>query len=460
MPIAYDVEVMPASRTLLRRTGSLVAIALLVTSCGSGGGKKPVVAAVSRGEVREVVEAPATVAAKASATVTSPAEGRVAKLFVRDGATVKQGQKLMVISSPAAQQRLKQAKAADAKAASGAAPVPPTDLTGFLAGQDSAADQAFDTAQQAIDLIPDPTAKAAAQTRLAQAKASYASSRYQAQQAIQSLDTGIGGLQKALSTVAQAQRAQTEAAVMLAQEAITALTVTAPVAGTVQLGGAAASSSTSDLSSQLSQLPSSVQGQAAQLLGGSDSGSSTASTTISLGTPVGTGTTLATVTDGSVLTLSADVDETDVLLVRHGVTATVDLDAVPDTTYAAVVQSVGQTPTTSAEGAVTYRVRLSLGAGTNPDKTAAPRPRPGMSAVVDMLVRDPRNVLSVPASAVIHDGARDFVWADQNRTAHKTYVTLGAQGDTVLQVLTGLQLGQAIVTQNAEDLTEGQKLPK
>jgi multidrug efflux pump subunit AcrA (membrane-fusion protein) len=389
--------------------------------------------------------------------MASPAAGRVGTLLVRDGATVKQGQKLMVISSPTAQQRLRQAKAADAKAASGAAPVPPTDLTGFLAGSDNAAGQAFDTAQQAIDLIPDATAKAAAQTRLAQAKASYASSRSQAQQAIQSLDDGIGGLQRALSTVAQAQRTQTQAAVVLAQQTVDALTIKAPVAGVVQLGGPASSGS-SGLSSQLSQLPSSVQGQAAQLLGGS-ANDSTASTTISLGTPVSTGTTLATVTDGSTLTLSADVDETDVLLVRRGVSATVELDAVPDATYTATVQSVGQTPTTSAEGGVTYRVRLALGTGATPDKSAAPKPRPGMSAVVDMLVRDAKNALSVPSSAVIHDGARDFVWADDNRVARKAYVTLGAQGDSAVQVLSGLQQGQRIVTQNAEDLTEGQKLP-
>jgi multidrug efflux pump subunit AcrA (membrane-fusion protein) len=448
---------MAAARRVPRRAVWVVLAALLASGCGAGSGKKPVVAGVQRGEVREVVEAPAVVTAKASATMSSPAAGRVGKLLVRDGATVKQGQTLMVISSPTAQQRLKQAKAADAKAATGAAPVPPTDLTGFLAGSDNAASQAFDTAQQAIDLIPDATAKAAAQTRLAQAKASYASSRSQAQQAIQSLDDGIGGLQKALSTVAQAQRTQTQAAVVLAQQTIDALTIKAPVAGIVQLGGAASSGS-SGLSSQLSQLPSSVQGQAAQLLGGSTS-DTTASTTISLGTPVSTGTTLATVTDGSILTLSADVDETDVLLVRHGVSATVQLDAVPDATYTATVQSVGQTPTTSAEGGVTYRVRLALGRGANPDKSSAPKPRPGMSAVVDMLVRDARNTLTVPSSAVIHEGARDFVWAADNRVAHKTYVTLGAQGDSAVQVLSGLRQGQRIVIQNAGDLTEGQKLP-
>ncbi|BEP12649.1 efflux RND transporter periplasmic adaptor subunit [Acidothermaceae bacterium B102] len=450
---------MPASRTLLRRAGWIPLTALVLAGCGGSSGKKPVVASVTRGEVREVVEAPATVTAKASATVTSPADGRVGKLLVRDGATVTQGQTLLVISSPIAQSRLKQAKAADAKAAEGEKPVSPTDLTGLLAASDTSADQAFATAQQAIDLIPAGPAKVAAQARLASSRSSYATSRSQAEQAIQSLDNGIGGVQQALATVAQAQRTQTLAAVSLAQQAISALTIKAPVAGIVQLGGPAASSST-DLSGTLSQLPSSVQGQAAQLLGGSGSGGTTSMTTLSAGTPVTTGSTLVTVTDASTLSLTADVDETDVLSVHPGVHATVDLDAVPDATYTATVLGIGQSPTTSAEGGVTYRVRLALGKGRNADKSAAPTPRPGMSAVVDMLVDDPKNVLRVPPSAVIHDRSRVFVWADDSAVARKAYITVGAQGDDFVEVLTGLTAGQRLVVQNAENLTEGQKLPR
>src|SRR3954447_23602997 len=184
----------------------LLVIALGLTACGGGSGKKPVVAKVGRGEVREVVEAPATVAPKASASVTSPADGRVGKLLVHDGQAVKQGQTLMVISSASAQQRLKQAKGADAKAAASIKPAPVTDLTGLLAGSNAAADAAFSSAQQAIDLIPDAKTKATAQARLNTNEANFNASKAQAEQAIRSLDDGIGGLQQALSTVAQAQR--------------------------------------------------------------------------------------------------------------------------------------------------------------------------------------------------------------------------------------------------------------
>ncbi len=91
-------------------------------------------------------------------------------------------------------------------------------------------------------MIPDPATKAKAQTQLDQAKSRYANSRYQAQQAIDSLDNGIGGMSRALSTVAQAERTQTQAAVVLARQAVAALTIKAPISGILQLGGPAGSS--------------------------------------------------------------------------------------------------------------------------------------------------------------------------------------------------------------------------
>ena len=87
------------------------------------------------------------------------------------------------------------------------------------------------------------------------------------------------------------------------------------------------------------------------------------------------GQPILTVTDTSTLSLTAQVDETDVLLVQAGVPASAELDAVPDATYDAAVTSIDPTPTTSSRGGVTYVVRLSLGRGTAP--AARPHRRRG-----------------------------------------------------------------------------------
>ncbi len=73
------------------------------------------------------------------------------------------------------------------------------------------------------------------------------------------------------------------------------------------------------------------------------------------GRPVTSGQPILTVTDTSTLSLTAQVDETDVLLVQAGVPASAELDAVPDAPYDAAVASIDPTPTTSSRGGVTYR---------------------------------------------------------------------------------------------------------
>ena len=56
------------------------------------------------------------------------------------------------------------------------------------------------------------------------------------------------------------------------------------------------------------------------------------------------GQPVLTVTDTSTLSLTAQVDETDVLLVKPGVPASAELDAVPDAAYEAAVTTVDPAP--------------------------------------------------------------------------------------------------------------------
>jgi HlyD family secretion protein len=435
----------------------VVAVGLVLTGCTGDDAAGIEVAEAGRATVIEVVEAPATVEARATATVRAAAEGTVAELRVRDGQQVRRGQVLLRVESPSARRTLRRARQADAQAASaGAGAGVPTTLAG-ASQADATAQRAFDRARRAARHIPDVRIRTQALAALRVSQTQYEAARAQADRAAAQLAAGIGSLSDAVAALSAAQRVQTRAAVEVARRTVAALTVRAPIAGTVSLTASGdASGGTSDL---LSQLPESLQSQAGSALGSAgEVGGGSVTSTVAEGAPVSSGQPLVTVTDASTLSLTAQVDETDVLLVSPGVEASAELDAVPGATYDSAVVAIDPTPTTSTRGGVSYVVRLSLGRGTTADGTTAPVPRPGMSAVVDLRVRTARDVVAAPAPAVFRDGKRDAVWVVKNGKAQRRLVRLGAQGESRVEVLEGLKEGERLVVRGADRVREGQQV--
>lgn len=286
--------------------------------------------------------------------------------------------------------------------------------------------------------------------------------------AVSAFQQGLGSAAQVLDALALTTRTQDQAAVDAAQASVSALTITAPMSGTVSLGDGQSSGSSVD-PGEISRLLAAAEsggsaalsgsGSAAGSLGGLGSGAGGApGTTVAAGTPVDSGGALFTVTDASVLSVAAQVDETDVLTVHPGVTASIQLNAVPGATYQGTVTSVDPTASTSSQGSVTYTVRLSLGPGTLPGGGRAPTPLPGMSAIADLDVLTVDHALSVPSAALVVNGQTTSVWVLTNGVAHLRRITLGAQWDTVVQVLSGLAAGQRIVVSGADKVTDGERL--
>ncbi|HYN92655.1 MAG TPA: efflux RND transporter periplasmic adaptor subunit, partial [Pilimelia sp.] len=180
---------------------------------------------------------------------------------------------------------------------------------------------------------------------------------------------------------------------------------------------------------------------------------------VPVGGLVTAGTPVLTVVDTGQLGLLAEVDETDVLLVRAGLPATVELDAATGASYSARVSSVDVLPTQSTRGGVAYRVRLSLGAGTFADDRPAPVPRPGMSAVAHLRVREAADTVTVPAAAVFSTDGRDAVWVVRDGKAERVEVTLGVQGQDAVQIVSGVADGQQVVVRGTDLVTVGQQVP-
>lgn len=438
----------------------VLAVTLILTGtlAGCTGDDDPgvEVGTVGRATVVERVEAPASAVARAAATVTAPATGTVKRLQVRDGDVVTKGQVLLVVDSPSAQQALAQAQAAAASTPD--VQVSGLDLSAQTAQAEKQARAAFAEARQAARQIPDRDLRAAALARIDQAEAQYRVAAAQARAVVAQVNQGVASVGEALSALTQAQAVQLQVAVAAAQATVDALTVRAPIGGTVVLGASAGTGTSSDVSDLVDSLPGALAGQAEALLPEGSAGGSTTGA-LERGSPVSAGDPLLSVTDVSTLSLTAHVDETDVLLVRQGVRADVEFDAVPGASYAAVVRNVDLTPTTSARGGVSYVVRLDLHGGTTAAGDPAPQPRPGMSAVASLRVSTARNAVAVPVTAVFRDGDRDAVWLVVDGEASKAPVMLGAQGDEFVQVLDGIVEGDQIVVSGADRVSEGQQLP-
>jgi hypothetical protein len=131
---------------------------------------------------------------------------------------------------------------------------------------------------------------------------------------------------------------------------------------------------------------------------------------------------------------------------------------VPGAIYPASVKFVDLAPTTSARGGVSYAVTLSLEPGKLADGAEAPKPRPGMSAVVGLKVDEAQDTASVPASAIVRDGDRDTVWLVEGGKAVRREVSLGAQGEEYVEVLRGLNVGDRVVIRGADSVRAGDRV--
>lgn len=436
---------------------AVIALPLTAASCGDEP-STVTLGAATRATVAEIVDAPASVTARAAATLTAPADGVLTDVRVEPGDRVRKGQIVAVIDSPATERRLEQAEEALAAGRGAAVPrVGTAGLTRLRNSTDAEAEAAFVTARQAAGKVPDPELRRTLLAQVTAARKRYAAASRAAGEAVHSVQRGVAGIGQAVSALGTAQRLQAQQAYQLAAAAVDALTMRAPIGGVVQAGGTATGPTGAGSLTDL------LSGAAA---GGAPPGAAAATGTppgvdaaVPQGAHVSAGTPVLTIVDTSRLGVVAEVDETDVLLVAAGTAADIELDAAPAASYPGEVRSVDVLPTRSARGGVAYRVRLSLGKGTFADGRAAPTPRPGMSAVARLRVRQAAGAVTVPAGAVFSADGREAVWVVRDGRAQRADVRLGVQGEDVVEISAGVGEGDRVVVSGTDQVRQGQQLP-
>ncbi|MCW2713255.1 MAG: efflux transporter periplasmic adaptor subunit, partial [Frankiales bacterium] len=111
---------------------------------------------MGRATVGEVVDAPGSVTARATAALTAPADAVVTEVLVADGAQVEAGAELVRLASPSADAALRQALEAQRTAGRTAVPAPRADLSPLQDQVDAAAAASLSAGREAAAQIPDP----------------------------------------------------------------------------------------------------------------------------------------------------------------------------------------------------------------------------------------------------------------------------------------------------------------
>ncbi|GGU06002.1 efflux RND transporter periplasmic adaptor subunit [Streptomyces violascens] len=238
---------------------------------------------------------------------------------------------------------------------------------------------------------------------------------------------------------AEAQLTQAQNAVDAAQRAVDGTTLTAPVAGTV----ASVSAKTGDT----------VTGTGGNGTNGGGGGSGNASNSGSNSASSSSSSALSgfvVLTNPSGMQVTANFSEADALKVKPGQAATVTLNAESDTVLNAKVLSVSSLPVSSGSGsgggggnsssgsAVQYAATLTI---TSPTTNL----RTGLSASIQVVTGEASGALSVPTAAVTGTGAnRTVTVVKADGTTERTPVTVGLEGDSSDQILSGLSEGEKV----------------
>jgi HlyD family secretion protein len=437
---------------------------LVLAGCRSGDNGRYAAEPVRTAEVVERVSAPGVVQAARQADLKAPAPARVERLVVKDGQAVKEGQLVAELSSEQVEDQVRQAQAAVDAASSlgGVAPTLPTGaaLSAFqqVQSQVTATSAAVIAAlRSALPLVP-RAQRARLEARIDRAQVRVAQLQRQADQAAEQAAAATAAqadsLQRSLQAATAAQRSQAELALELARNQQERLTLRSPLAGNVQLGRSGGGGTTLP---QVQGLPEGAE-QALQGLGGGTQAAQTGPP-LRVGSEVTAGQTVATVYDVSDLLVAAEVDETDIALVKPGQLARVELDAFPQAAFAAKVRRVAVAPTAgqSAAGGVTYQVDLVLGEADAGE--AQPVPRVGMTATAAIAVRRTTNRPSVPGSALVGRPGGQAVFVVEDGKVHLRPVQVAADGDDRVAVASGLRDGERVVSRGAERLRDGQDWP-
>ncbi|HEY6142602.1 MAG TPA: efflux RND transporter periplasmic adaptor subunit [Flavobacterium sp.] len=200
-----------------------------------------------------------------------------------------------------------------------------------------------------------------------------------------------------------------------------------------------------------------------------------------LGTQQMAGTEILRVANLNNMEVEVDVNENDIVKIKVGDAANVEVDAYPKKQFKGIVTSISNSASSAltADQVTNFKVKVRILKESYQDllegKPATYSPfRPGMTATVDVITKTKKNVLAVPISSVVvksdtlpvkeiksddkdkkvqddratpkSDKKLECVFVKVGNKAKIRIIKTGIQDDANIEVLAGLEKGDVVIT--------------
>lgn len=184
-----------------------------------------------------------------------------------------------------------------------------------------------------------------------------------------------------------------------------------------------------------------------------------------IGANMMTGTEVLRVADLNRMEVVVNVNENDIIMVKQGDTATVEVDAYLDRDFTGVVTEIANSANTlgtTSDQVTNFEVSILILKDSYDDLISETNPspfRPGMSASVDIFTSRKTDVLTVPIQAVTTrtdttktdpealKDIRTLVFVSDGTYALARDVKTGIQDNVNIEILSGLTEGEDVIVQ-------------
>ncbi len=193
-----------------------------------------------------------------------------------------------------------------------------------------------------------------------------------------------------------------------------------------------------------------------------------------VGTSQMAGTEMLRIADMSAMEVRVDVNENDIVRVKIGDTALIEVDAYDGETFKGIVSEISNSAKTAGlsqatEQVANFVVKITILATSYQKLIKSNRPfpfRPGMSATVDIITAKKTNVISVPSGAVAlrdlnnlknnidqtentstgKENMAEVLFVFSKGKVEQRVVKTGLQDTEFVEILSGIKEGEEIVT--------------